>query len=203
MKLYQRYIKRSLDIIFSLLLLIVLSPIFLIVSILVAVNLGRPVIFKQQRPGLNEKIFTMMKFRSMTSEVDGKGILLSDEVRLTRFGKLLRASSLDELPELINILKGEMSFVGPRPLLVSYLPLYNTEQRKRHIVRPGLTGLAQVNGRNSISWEQKFNLDAKYVLNYSLSLDFRILVKTVLVVLKREGVNADSHGTIGQFTGLN
>lgn len=199
--LYGRYVKRGLDIVFSLLLLIVLSPVIIGVSILVAMNLGTPVLFKQVRPGLNENLFTMIKFRSMTSETDLKGNLLPDEVRLTNFGKVLRLSSLDELPELFNILRGEMSFVGPRPLLSSYLPLYNKDQKKRHNVRPGLTGLAQVNGRNDISWEKKLIMDVEYVQNKSFILDFKIICKTFIVVVKGNGVSSKNQATTNQFEG--
>lgn len=201
MKLYQKYIKRVLDTVLSLILIVMLVPVYLIIAVLVAIKLGKPIIFKQSRPGLNERIFTMMKFRSMTSAKDNQGRLLPDAVRLTRFGKLLRSTSLDELPELINIFKGEMSFVGPRPLLVSYLPLYNDDQRKRHNVRPGLTGLAQVNGRNQITWEQKFQMDIQYVNNCTFWMDFKILLKTAGVVLKREDVNSSNQATTSIFTG--
>src|SRR5690554_3753015 len=161
--LYNRYFKRLMDIVLSLIAIIVLSPVFLVVAILVKIKLSSPIIFKQKRPGLNEKIFTMYKFRTMTDERDENGKFLSDDIRLTQFGNFLRFTSLDELPELFNILKGNMSVVGPRPLLVQYLPLYNKQQRRRHEVKPGLSGWAQVNGRNAISWEEKFNLNIKYI----------------------------------------
>lgn len=199
--MYQKHIKRALDFVFALLACIVLSPIMLIVAILVRVKLGSPILFKQQRPGKNEKIFNMYKFRTMTDERDDNGELCSDEIRLTEFGKKLRSTSLDELPELFNILLGDMSIVGPRPLLVKYLPLYNDEQRKRHNVRPGFTGLAQVNGRNSISWEEKFKWDIEYVKNISFIGDLRIILKTFSVVLKKEGINSDSAVTMEEFTG--
>ncbi|MDR9770433.1 sugar transferase [Acetomicrobium sp.] len=163
------------DFVLSLGAIIILSPILLLIALLVRIKLGSPVIFKQQRPGMNEKIFTLYKFRTMTDERDEKGELLPDEMRLTDFGKFLRASSLDELPELFNILKGDMSIVGPRPLLIEYLPLYNAHQRRRHEVRPGLTGWAQVNGRNAISWEEKFNYDVEYADNLSFFLDVKII----------------------------
>lgn len=198
---YDKYIKRCIDFILSLIAIILLSPVLIIVSILVAVKLGRPVIFKQKRPGLDEKIFTMYKFRSMTDERDGKGELLPDSVRLTSFGKKLRATSLDELPELFNILKGNMAIVGPRPLLVEYLPLYNEKQRKRHLVRPGITGYAQVNGRNSISWEEKFDLDVSYVENESFLMDFKITLNTIITVFKREGINSGTSDTMEVFKG--
>ena len=178
--IYAHCIKRILDILLSGLALIVLSPVLLVVAVLVRVKLGSPVIFCQMRPGRNEKIFKMYKFRSMTDARDEKGELLPDDVRLTKFGKALRATSLDELPELWNIFKGDMSIVGPRPLLVQYLPLYNERQRHRHDVRPGLTGWAQVHGRNSISWEEKFNWDVKYVNEISFLNDCRIILQTVL-----------------------
>src|SRR5690606_36278862 len=165
--IYRRLIKRPMDLILSLIAIIVLSPILLVVAILVRTKLGSPVLFKQKRPGLNEKIFMMYKFRTMTDERDQNGNLLPDSIRLTKFGRLLRSTSLDELPELFNILKGDMSIIGPRPLLVQYLPLYNNHQKRRHDVRPGLSGLAQVSGRNAISWEDKFNLDVEYVENVS------------------------------------
>ena len=199
--LYRRYIKRCLDIILSFLGIIVLSPVMLVTAFFVHIKLGDPVIFKQKRPGKNEKIFEMYKFRSMTDERDAKGKLLPDEVRLTGFGKKLRATSLDELPELFNILKGDMSVVGPRPLLVEYLPRYSAEQRHRHDVRPGLTGLAQINGRNAIGWEEKFKLDLLYVKKISFCLDIKILFNTVKIVLNRKGVNSKNSSTMEEFTG--
>ncbi len=198
---YDKYIKRCIDLILSMIAIVLLSPVLIIVSILVAVKLGRPVIFKQKRPGLNEKIFTMYKFRSMTDERNEKGELLPDFVRLTSFGKKLRATSLDELPELFNILKGDMAIVGPRPLLVEYLPLYNEKQRKRHLVRPGITGYAQVNGRNSISWEEKFNLDISYMQNESFFLDVRIVIMTFFIVFSQDGINSDNDITMEDFRG--
>ncbi|WP_342580947.1 sugar transferase [Ureibacillus sp. FSL W7-1570] len=199
--IYKRFIKRPMDFILSLIAIIVLSPIFLIVALLVKIKLGSPVIFKQQRPGLNEKIFTMYKFRTMTDERDENGELLPDSVRLTKFGKFLRSTSLDELPELFNILKGDMSIVGPRPLLVQYLPLYNDHQKRRHEVRPGLTGLAQVNGRNAISWEEKFDLDVRYVDHVSFIGDWKIILLTVKKVFVREGINSETAATMEPFTG--
>lgn len=197
--MYRRYIKRALDFIMALFCLVILSPVMLIIAILVRIKLGSPVIFKQPRPGLNEKIFTMYKFRTMTDECDENGELLPDEQRLTDFGKWLRSTSLDELPELWNIFKGDMSFVGPRPLLVDYLPLYNDQQRRRHGVRPGLTGFAQVSGRNAISWEERFLLDIEYVENVSFVGDLSILGKTFLSVLRREGITSDSRSTMEAF----
>jgi len=199
--IYQRYLKRPMDFILSLIALIILSPVFLVVALLVRINLGSPVIFKQQRPGLNEKIFTMYKFRTMTDERDENGELLPDAVRLTKFGKFLRSTSLDELPELFNILKGDMSIVGPRPLLVQYLPLYNEHQRRRHEVRPGLTGLAQVNGRNAISWEEKFDLDVEYVDNVTFINDWKIIFSTLKKVVLREGINSETAATMEPFIG--
>lgn len=199
--MYKRYIKRPMDFILSLFAIVVLSPVFLVLAILVRIKLGSPVIFQQKRPGLNEKIFTLYKFRTMTDEKDENGNLLPDEVRLTKFGKLLRSTSLDELPELFNILKGDMSIVGPRPLLVQYLTLYNDEQKKRHLVRPGLTGLAQVNGRNAISWEEKFDLDVRYVNNISFLLDCKIILQTIMKVLIREGINSETAATMEPFQG--
>ena len=187
-KLYEKYIKRSLDFIIALLALVLFSPVFLCVSILVRMKLGSPVLFKQQRPGLNEKIFIMYKFRTMTDERDEEGQLLPDEIRLTHFGQILRSTSLDELPELINILNGSMSIVGPRPLATIYLPYYTDEERHRHDVRPGLTGLAQVNGRNSLTWEEKFTFDLEYVSNINLMVDCKIIVKTIMKVLKRSDI---------------
>lgn len=199
--IYCRYIKRLLDILLSGCALVVLSPVLLIVAILVRTKLGSPVIFCQERPGKDEKIFKMYKFRSMTDERDEDGNLLPDEVRLTKFGRLLRSTSLDELPELWNIFKGDMSIVGPRPLLVKYLPLYNEEQRHRHDVRPGLTGLAQVSGRNAITWEEKFSHDVRYVENVSFFLDVRIVMLTVKKVLKHEGISSNSSATMEEFRG--
>lgn len=185
---YSRYLKRLFDIVFSLIALIILSPVLLIIALLVRVNLGSPAIFKQERPGLNEEIFILYKFRTMTDERDENGDLLPETKRLTKFGKFLRSTSLDELPELYNILKGDMSFVGPRPLSVLYLPYYNEKERIRHCVRPGLTGLAQINGRNIISWEERFSYDIEYVKNISFKLDILILLKTVIKVLRREDI---------------
>lgn len=199
--MYTKYFKRIFDFILALLAVIVLSPILLIVAVLVRTKLGSPVIFKQERPGLHGKVFTLYKFRTMTDTKDENGELLPDEVRLTKFGKLLRSTSLDELPELFNILKGDMAIVGPRPLLVKYLPLYNEHQSHRHDVRPGFTGYAQVNGRNSISWEEKFDLDVYYTKHLSLWLDLKIILKTVKVVFIREGISSESSVTMEPFTG--
>ena len=185
--IYSKYIKRMIDSIFAVIACIILSPILLIVAILVRKKLGSPILFQQARPGKDGKIFYMYKFRSMTNERDENGNLLSDEIRLTAFGKKLRSTSLDELPELFNILKGDMSFIGPRPLLVKYLPLYDERQKHRHDVKPGITGYAQVNGRNAISWEEKFEKDIWYVEHISLWIDIKILFKTVAVVLGRKG----------------
>ena len=179
----------------------VLSPVLAVTAVLVRTKLGSPVIFHQDRPGKDGKIFRLYKFRSMTDEKDENGTLLPDEVRLTAFGKKLRATSLDELPELWNILKGDMSVVGPRPLLVRYLPLYNEEQRHRHDVRPGLTGWAQVNGRNALSWEEKFRYDVDYVQNVSFALDAKTVLLTVKKVFCREGISSDSAATMEEFTG--
>lgn len=199
--MYAKYIKRILDFVLSLVALIVLSPVLLIVAILVRVKLGSPVIFKQQRPGKNEKIFTLYKFRTMTDKKDENGNLLPDSERLTKFGKLLRSTSLDELPELVNILKGDMAIVGPRPLLVEYLPLYNEEQKHRHDVRPGLTGLAQVSGRNSITWEEKFNDDLEYIEKISILEDVKIIFTTIGKVFKREGISQKNNATMEKFKG--
>lgn len=199
--MYKNYIKRFLDFTLSLLALIFLSPVMLIIAILVRIKLGTPVIFKQQRPGKNEKIFTLYKFRTMTDKKDENGNLLPDSERLTKFGKLLRSTSLDELPELVNIIKGDMAIVGPRPLLVGYLPLYNEKQKHRHDVRPGLTGLAQVNGRNSISWEEKFKDDLKYVNKITFMGDTKIILKTVGKVFKREGISQENSATMEKFQG--
>lgn len=199
--IYEKFFKRPMDLMLSFVGLILLSPILLIISLLIRVKLGTPIIFKQQRPGLNEKIFTIYKFKTMTNEKDGNGKLLPDSERLTKFGKWLRSTSLDELPELWNILKGDMSIVGPRPLLVEYLPLYNEHQRRRHEIRPGLTGLAQVNGRNAISWEEKFEYDVKYVDNPGLFIDLKIFILTLKAALTREGINFDSYHTMKPFRG--
>ncbi len=198
---YVRYVKRLIDIIISFFFLLCLSPLLLVLSLLVRVKLGSPVIFRQERPGKDGRIFSLMKFRSMTGERDENGELLPDEIRLTSFGKVLRATSLDELPEFINILKGDMSFVGPRPLLVCYLERYNAEQMHRHDVKPGLTGLAQVNGRNAISWEKKFEYDVEYVKNVSFLLDMKIVLMTVMKVLKRDGISSGTHATMEEFMG--
>ncbi|ROY66493.1 sugar transferase [Enterococcus faecium] len=198
---YQLFWKRILDILLSGIALIVLSSIILIVGILVRIKLGSPIIFKQERPGKSEKIFSMYKFRTMTDERDHNGEYLPDEIRLTKFGKMLRATSLDELPELWNILKGDMSIVGPRPLLVEYLPLYSEKQRKRHNVRPGLTGLAQVNGRNAISWEEKFDLDVYYVDKISFFNDLIIIIQTCKKVIKKENINTINNNIPEKFKG--
>lgn len=198
-----RYFKRVIGFVISLIALIVLSPVILIVGILVYIKLGSPIIFKQERPGKDGKIFKMYKFRTMLDSYNKFGEALPDEERLTKFGKILRSTSLDELPELINVIKGDMSLVGPRPLLVEYLELYSDEQKKRHNVRPGITGWAQVNGRNSISWNEKLNLDVEYVKNLSLILDIKILFLTVYKVFKRDGINQEGNVTIEKFTGNN
>ena len=199
--LYRRFFKRPMDFILALFALIVLSPVFLVVAVLVRFKLGSPVIFKQKRPGLNEKIFTMYKFRTMTDERDENGELLPNHLRFTKLGKILRATSLDELPEFFNILKGDMTLVGPRPLLVEYLPLYNEHQKRRHEVRPGLSGLAQINGRNAISWKDKFDYDVKYVDNISFLLDCKIIFETVLKVFKSEDINSSETVTMEKFRG--
>lgn len=198
---YDKYVKRLLDILLSAAGLVVLSPVLAVTAVLVRKKLGSPVIFCQPRPGKNGKIFHLYKFRSMTDARDENGNLLPDDVRLTTFGKKLRSTSLDELPELLNILRGDMSIVGPRPLLVKYLPLYSEEQRHRHDVRPGLTGWAQVNGRNTVKWEEKFQLDLWYVQNVSLMLDLRIILMTVKSVLHREGISSETTATMEEFTG--
>lgn len=197
--MYGKFVKRLIDIIVSGLGLIILSPVLLILCILVRVKLGSPVLFTQERPGKDEKIFKLYKFRSMTDERDENGELLPDEVRLTRFGKLLRSTSLDELPELLNILKGDMSLIGPRPLLVRYLPYYTKEERHRHDVRPGLTGLAQVNGRNALGWEDRFSYDLQYVKNLSFGMDIKVLGMTVGKVLKRSGTLSGAEQTVADF----
>lgn len=194
-------LKRLFDIVVSTLLLVLFSPILAFVAYKVKKNLGSPVLFKQTRPGLNGKPFEMIKFRTMKDAMDAEGNPLPDAERLTPFGKMLRSTSLDELPELWNVLKGEMSLVGPRPLLMEYLPLYNETQAKRHNVRPGLTGYAQVNGRNAISWEQKFELDVWYVEHQSFWLDIQILFKTVQKIIAKDDINAADHATMPKFEG--
>ena len=195
--------KRAFDIVLSSILIIIFSPIIVLISILIYLKMGRPILFKQIGPGLDEKLFTIYKFRTMNNKRDEKGELLPDNERLEGFGKFIRATSLDELPQLFNVLKGDMSFVGPRPLLVEYLPLYNKEQRRRHGVKPGITGLAQVNGRNAISWEDKFKYDIEYVDNQSFLLDLKIMWQTFLKVIKRDGVSAKGHVTVERFKGSN
>ncbi|GAB6560543.1 sugar transferase [Bacillus cereus] len=199
--IYGRFIKRPMDFILSLIAIIMLSPVFLIVAFLVKTRLGSPVLFKQERPGLNGTIFKMYKFRTMTDEKNENGELLPDSVRLTKFGKFLRSTSLDELPGLFNIFKGDMSIIGPRPLLVQYLPLYDEHQKRRHEVRPGLSGLAQVNGRNAISWEEKFNYDVEYVDNVSFTTDWKIILLTIKKVFIREGINSETAATMEYFEG--
>ena len=199
--MYRLFFKRFLDFILSLIAIIILSPVYIIIAILVRIKLGSPIIFTQERPGKDEKIFKMYKFRSMTSETDEEGNLLPDEVRLTSFGKKLRSTSLDELPELFNILKGDMSIVGPRPLLVKYLPLYNEFQKHRHDVRPGLTGYAQSSGRNALSWEEKFKFDVEYTQKYSFLFDIKIIFMTIKSVLNKEGISSETSVTMEEFGG--
>lgn len=200
---YEKFIKRPQDFLCALAAIVVLSPAMLVTAILVRTKLGSPIIFKQERPGLNGKIFTLYKFRTMTDKTDENGNLLPDEIRLTSFGKKLRSTSLDELPELFNILNGDMAVVGPRPLLVRYLPRYNVHQARRHEVRPGFTGYAQVNGRNSITWEDKFDKDVYYVDHVTFLGDWKIIFQTVKTVLKREGISSDTSATMEEFMGNN
>lgn len=197
--MYKRFVKRGLDFLLSLAGIIVLSPLFLILALLVRLKLGSPVLFKQERPGKDERIFTLCKFRTMTDRRDAEGKLLPDSQRLPRFGKLLRATSLDELPELFNILKGDMSLIGPRPLLVRYLPYYTQEERHRHDVRPGLTGLAQVNGRNALGWEDRFRYDLYYVEHLGFLMDLKIIGMTAGKVLKRSGTLSGADQTVADF----
>lgn len=200
--LYRKYIKRLLDIICAFAAIVVFSWLYLIIAILVRIKLGSPILFKQERPGENEKIFTLYKFRTMTDKRNENGELLPDEVRLTKFGKLLRATSLDELPEAFNILRGDMSVIGPRPLLVKYLPLYSPEQHRRHEVKPGLSGYAQVHGRNTVSWEDKFKMDVWYVDHVSFFLDVKLVFQTVLkAFVKQEGINSETSATMEEFKG--
>ena len=191
--LYNKYIKRILDILISLTLIVLFSWLYLILVILVRIKLGSPVLFCQERPGYNEKIFKLYKFRTMTDKRDEKGNLLPDSERLTKFGSMLRSTSLDELPEMFNILKGDMSLIGPRPLLVEYLPYYTEEERLRHSVRPGLTGLAQVSGRNYLAWDKRLAKDVEYVNHISFIMDVRIIIKTIMVVFKKEDVSVDTN----------
>jgi len=194
-------LKRLFDIILGVILIILFLPFYIVVSLLILLKMGRPIFFKQYRPGYREKIFGIYKFRTMTNKKDENGVLLPDEQRLVGVGKFIRSTSLDELPQIFNVLKGEMSFVGPRPLLVEYLPLYNEEQKKRHNVKPGITGWAQVNGRNAISWEQKFAYDVWYVKNQSFLLDMKILWMTFLKVVKRSDISSDTSVTVEKFRG--
>lgn len=202
-KKFGHMVKRIFDFTASLCGLILLSPILIVVALLIRLNLGSPIFFTQDRVGKNNKVFKMIKFRSMKNGVDKDGNLLPDEMRLTKFGKILRSTSLDELPELINVLKGDMSLIGPRPLLIDYLPLYNEDQIRRHNVLPGLTGWAQINGRNNLSWNEKFNLDVWYVDNWSIGLDIKIFFLTIYKVFKREGISQDGNVTMERFNGFN
>ncbi len=201
--MYRNCIKPIIDFFLAIILLILLSPLMILISIFIYFSMGKPVLFKQKRPGYKEKIFTLYKFRTMTNEKDKNGNLLPDEKRLTKVGKIIRNLSLDELPQLFNVLKGDMSFVGPRPLLVEYLPLYNDRQRKRHEVKPGITGLAQVMGRNALTWKEKFEYDIYYVENLSFWLDLKIILLTILKVLKREGISPENRVTMEKFNGKN
>lgn len=201
--MYKAFFKRFLDILGSIVLIVITLPIMIVVAILIYFKLSKSVIFTQARPGLNAKIFKIYKFKTMSEERDENGELLPDAQRLTKFGKTIRSLSLDELPQLFNVLKGDMSFIGPRPLLIEYLPLYNARQAKRHNARPGITGLAQVNGRNAISWEQKFKFDVEYVENLSFIMDVKIALMTVKKVLNRSGVSKEGHVTTEKFDGTN
>lgn len=201
--MYKAFFKRFLDLLGAVILIILTAPVMIITAIFIYFKVDKKVIFTQKRPGLNAKIFKIYKFKTMSDERDKRGELLPDELRLTRAGRIIRSLSLDELPQLFNVLKGDMSFIGPRPLLIEYLPLYNKEQARRHEVRPGITGLAQVNGRNAISWEQKFKFDIKYVNNLSFNLDVKIALLTIKKVLNRSGVNKEGMATTEKFNGKN
>lgn len=201
--IYEKYIKRPQDVVLSAAAFIVLSPVMAVTAVLVKNKLGSPVIFAQERPGRDGKIFRLYKFRTMTDEKDAEGNLLPDEVRLTPFGQKLRSTSIDELPELWNVLRGDMAVVGPRPLLVKYLPRYNAHQARRHEVRPGITGLAQINGRNTLSWEDKFDYDVKYVDHVTFVEDWKIIFKTIGAVLHREGISSENSATMEEFRGSN
>ena len=199
--MYRKYFKRIMDILLSFIALMVFSPFLILIALLVRVKLGSPVLFRQDRPGMNEKIFTLYKFRTMTDRRDESGVLLPDAIRLTSFGRFLRSTSLDEMPELFNVLRGDMSVVGPRPLLIQYLDLYNAHQKRRHEVRPGLSGLAQISGRNTISWEDRFNLDIKYVDSINFIDDWKIILLTIKKALLREGISSDTSATMDGFKG--
>lgn len=201
--MYKKFFKRGIDFFAALLGLVVLAPLLLIVSLLLAIQNKGPALFFQRRPGMNQKPFNIIKFKSMTDEKDARGNLLPDNLRLTKLGSIVRKTSMDELPQLLNVLKGDMSLIGPRPLLYKYIPLYSQEQLRRHEVRPGITGWAQVNGRNSISWTEKFKYDVEYVDQLTLSLDFKILLLTLLKVVKREGVNQSEERPMQPFNGSN
>ncbi len=201
--MYVKLLKPSFDFIFAFIALLVLSPLILILSLLVYFKLGKPVFFIQQRPGKGEKIITLYKFRTMTDKHDHSGKSLEDKDRLTKVGTILRRTSLDELPQLVNVLKGDVSFIGPRPLLVEYLPLYTEDQKRRHLVKPGITGWAQVNGRNNISWKEKFKLDLWYIDNLSFILDIKILIMTIMKIILREGISKDGFATSDAFNGNN
>jgi undecaprenyl phosphate N,N'-diacetylbacillosamine 1-phosphate transferase len=201
--MYLKIIKPLIDRLGAFVLIVLFSPVILVTAVLVALKIGRPIVFSQQRPGLKGKIFTIYKFRTMTNDKDPQGNLLPDEKRLQGVGKTIRALSLDELPQLLNVLKGEMSFIGPRPLLVEYLPLYSPDQARRHALKPGITGLAQVNGRNAIRWEEKFRYDVEYVNTISFLLDLKILFLTIFKVVKKEGISQEGRVTMEKFNGSN